>query len=453
MNKVLLVQQFLGDNHEVGPVFPIGLSYLATYINQTDWSVRVFDMNIYDDPYRELLDTLASFRPDVIGLSLRNIDNVDFENFQYFYKEIDGLIPILKQHSDYLIIGGAGFSIFASEIMQQHKEIDFGIFQEGEDTIVELLQALNNRTPISNILGLYYWEDGVLCFSGERNPIDFSKSPIPDRSFFDIQKYNKPLCMGIQTKRGCSLKCSYCIYPFLNKHTERFRSPQSVVDEIETLVNKYQIDEIIFCDDIFNVPINHSKQIIEGIILRGIKIKWSAWFDVGSTDEELIRKAIKSGCYRFCFSLEGVVDSSLKLLHKNFDSKQANQLINICMSKQFKDIDFRFSLFAMPPGQTYWGMIKTICIVFKTHIMKLNSKCLISWIRLLPNTELYSAIDKPESNLLPPIVVGDDKDKLFYHNTSINPFAIKLYRYLINRIIALRSIRKRLRLKNQELWI
>ena len=444
MDKILLVQQYLGDNNEVGPVFPIGLAYIATAIAQTDWNVRVLDMNIYDNPYETLSETLESYQPDVIGLSLRNIDNVDYENFNYFYQELNILIPRLKQYGALLIVGGAGFSIFAKEIMMQYREIDYGIIQEGEETIVELLNAIKTDTSFNKISGVYKWNDQQLSFGGQRKPMNFSKSSIPDRAFFEIEKYNKPLCMGVQTKRGCSLKCSYCTYPFINKNTERFRTPESVVEEIEILVNRYKVEEIIFCDDIFNVPLNHAKQIIESIIKRNIKVKWSAWFDVGSTDESFIRLAIKSGCYRFCFSTEGVVDSSLKLLHKNFNAKQADKLINICLSKEFKGIDFRFSLFALPPGQTYWGLLKTLYVVFKTHVLYINSKCLVSWIRILPNTELYSSIENKDVNLLPVTVTATNKDDLFYKFTSLNHLAITLYTYLLNKIIASRSIRKKL---------
>ena len=448
MNRILLVQQYLGTNHEVGPIFPIGLSYIATSISKTHWNVQVLDMNVCQEPYESLLSSIDAFRPDVIGFSLRNIDNVDYYNFNYFYDELNTIIPILKSHCSFLICGGAGFSIFAAKIMEQHKEIDFGILQEGEVTIVELLSALNNRTPLSNVRGLYFWDSGTLRFTGDRAPINFSERVIPDRSFFDIQKYNKSLCMGVQTKRGCSLKCSYCTYPFLNKHSERFRKPVDVVDEIAILVNDYHIDEIIFCDDIFNVPVDHSKEILQSIIDRGIKIKWSAWFDVGSTDEDYILLAIRSGCYRFCFSTEGVVDSSLKLLHKNFDAEQADRLINLCLSKRFQHIEFRFSLFAMPPGQTIFGMIKTIWIVIRTHVIHMNSKCLVSWIRVLPNTELQATLCSDNVNLLPKSISDLDKNLLFYNEASINPFILKAYRSIFVFLESLRKIRKRIKYSN-----
>lgn len=443
MNKILLVQQYLGNNHEVGPIFPIGLAYIATKITtNTNWNVKAIDMNVCENPYKTLDNTIKSFKPNVVGLSVRNIDNVDYEDFNYFYKELNQIVRVIKQRCNTLILGGAGFTIFAPEIMNQNKGINYGIVQEGEETIIELLQCIEKNKSVNLVKGIYYWNGEILNFTGERKPINFFKSVIPHRFYFEIDKYNKPLCMGIQTKRGCSLKCSYCTYPFLNKHTERFRNPSDVIDEIEQMVNNYGIKEIIFCDDIFNNPLNHSIEIIKGIIDREIKVKWSAWFDVGTTNIEFIRLAIKSGCYRFCFSTEGVIDSSLKQLQKNFSAKQADQLIKSCLSNEFRNIDFRFSLFAIPPGQTILGMLKTLYIVYKTHVVWVNSKCLVSWIRLLPNTALNNTIGKSSEELLPIEVTTQNKDNLFYKSNDINKYLIILYKYALKGVLSLRSIRK-----------
>ena len=431
----------LGDNNEVGPIFPIGLAYLATSIERINWSIKAIDMNVYDNPYKELSSILSSFCPDVVGLSLRNIDNVDYDKYNYFYKELKGVIKTIKQFAPILIIGGAGFSIFAPEIMSQNNTIDYGIVQEGEETIIELLKCIEYNKTIENVKGMYYWKQGHLVFSGERKPINFSKSPIPNRTYFEINRYLGPLCMGVQTKRGCSLKCSYCTYPFLNKYSERFRLPKDVVDEIELLINNYGITEIIFCDDIFNFPISHSLEIINEILKRKITIKWSAWFDVASTDIEFIRLAIKSGCYRFCFSTEGVTDITLRKLRKNFNALQADNLIKITRSDEFDKIDFRFSLFAMPPGQTLYGMFKTIYIVFKTHVTKKNSKCLVSWIRVLPNTEIYYMF-KPKVNLLPQDITDGTKKQLFYNDYSINKNIVAIYTIILRCVLYMRKISK-----------
>lgn len=444
MGKILLVQQYLGNNHEVGPIFPLGLAYLATAIhNSTSWDIKAIDMNVYDEPYKELDTVLSSYQPNVVALSLRNIDNVDYEDFNYFYLELKPVAQTIKKYNCHLIVGGAGYSIFAKEIIERNHEIDYGLVQEGEETIVELLNSIDNALPVNKIKGLYYRESSCIKYTGDRPPLNFSNSSIPIRDYFDTEKYLKPLCLGVQTKRGCSLKCSYCTYPYLSKNTERFRNPESVIDEIEELVEKYGAKEIIFCDDIFNVPVEHSIRIIQGIIDRGIVVKWSAWFDIANTTEDFMRLAIQSGCYRFCFSTEGVTDKSLTLLKKNFSVSQADRLIRLCGNKEFKCIDFRFSLFAMPPGQTIYGMIKTICIVFITHVLRKNSKCLVSWIRILPNTELFRTYRNGTMELLPEQINDKTKDSLFYNNQSYPSGLLYLYKKILSLMGPMRELRKK----------
>ena len=92
MNSILLVQQYLGKNNEVGPIFPIGLAYLATAIQHTNWEIKVLDMNVCENPYETLSKTMESYVPTVVALSIRNIDNVDYEEFNYFYLEIGKMV-------------------------------------------------------------------------------------------------------------------------------------------------------------------------------------------------------------------------------------------------------------------------------------------------------------------------------------------------------------------------
>lgn len=444
MNKILLVQQYLGDNKEVGPIFPIGLAYIATAIKEIGWNIRVLDMNIHTNPYQELGSIISSFTPDVIAISLRNIDNVDKENFNYFYLEFKRLITFVSNKDIVLIVGGAGFSIFAERIMTEITAIDYGISQEGEITISQLLEKLNSKSEdISSIKGIYFRVGSKIQFTGKRPALDFSKSKTPDRSYFEIEKYNAPLSMGVQTKRGCRLNCSYCTYPFLNLYSERFRNAKDVVDEIEQLHQVYSIKEIIFCDDIFNAPRQHAEDIILELMQRNFKIRWSAWFDIANTDIDFIRQAIASGCYRFCFSTEAVTDRSLTLLQKNFTMQQVRELVDIVEHYEFKDIDFRFSLFALPPGVKLLDLIKSLRFVYRTHSTRLNIKCLVSWIRVYPHTAIYESMQDKSMDLLPQIVERSKIDSLFWNESRLSKSIVFLYRKMLSLLDSLRRLKKR----------
>jgi anaerobic magnesium-protoporphyrin IX monomethyl ester cyclase len=440
--SILLIQQYLKNSSEIGPIFPLGLSYIATALKKEGIITTVIDLNLFNTPYLILKEVLSDTKPELIGISLRNIDNVDFFNFVYFYEELSKTLQKIREYSpkSVIIIGGSGFSIFAQKIMERHKEISFGVYLEGENTIIELLNNLN--TP-HLVKGLFYRSNGNVYFTGKRKFPEFDKLPTPDRSFFKMDSYKYPLCVGIQSKRGCVLQCSYCTYPYLNGKDLRLRSSTSVVDEIEMLIRDYKIDEIIFTDNIFNIPVEHAEEILNEVLKRKLKIKWSAWFDVKIINQNFIELAKKTGCYRMCFSPDGIVNETLKSLGKNFNETDINRLVNLC--KINPETDFRFSLFALPPNQTTRGLFKTISFVFKTHVILRNSKCLVSWIRILPNSEIYNRIcyNKEATNnyeLLPEILIS--KHNLFFKNQFHNTVITLIYTFTLRFIILLRNFRK-----------
>lgn len=437
-NKILLVQQYLAKADNLFPVFPLGLAYIASAVEKAGWKVDVLDLNICDSPYQTLANALANFKPDVVGISLRNIDNVDYNNFIYYYEELPETLRLIKSSDNNvpIIIGGSGFSIFPKQIMDFHSEIDYGVFLEGEETIVDLLNHLDCPQKVK---GVYYRVKNKVQFTEKRDVLSFYNSPAPNRNFFQMDKYNYPLCVGVQSKRGCVLNCSYCTYIYLNGSEIRCRSAVSVVNEIETLKTKYNVSEIIFTDNVFNIPDSHARKIMNELLKRKLKIRWSAWFDAKYISQTFIDVAKESGCYRMCFSTDGIVNETLESLTKNINEDDIRNLLMLCQNNP--DIDFRFSLFALPPQQTMKGILKTISFVFKTHLLMKNSKCLVSWIRLYPNTELYKELNYSD-NLLPKSMKKQSKHSLFLTNSNLPKSTIIIYRLILTFINQLRSFKK-----------
>ena len=113
--KVLLIQSPLGRNHM--PVYPIGLSYIASAI-QDKHIFEIVDTNLFS--FDEIKNKINKFKPDVIGIGLRNIDtSVAFDRFNYF-AEFPPFVKKIKQVSNYykIIVGGSGFSIFPFDIIK-----------------------------------------------------------------------------------------------------------------------------------------------------------------------------------------------------------------------------------------------------------------------------------------------------------------------------------------------
>lgn len=241
---------------------------------------------------------------------------------------------------------------------------------------------------------------------------------IPRRDVVDINKYFHPLYenIGVQTKRGCPLKCAYCSYPFLNGTKLRLRSPQSVADEIEYLLKEFNIKKFMFVDSVFNVPKGHAEAICKEIIKRGLNVQWGAWFHIKDFTEELMTLAKEAGCNNMSFSPDAASDESLKALQKGITEADIYRVLGIV--KKAKGIRFGFSFFCTPPKQDFKGFLKTVKLYFAIHLSLLGrGGASIGWIRVEPETRMHKmAIEegvlREDDDLLP----GDEKglERLFY---------------------------------------
>lgn len=416
--RILLIQSYLGRKEL--PVLPLGLAYLTRSLQEHE--VSVIDPNVEADPFGSIREKLANFKPDAVGISLRNIDATMFKNNFYYYKMLAPTVELIKElmPNSCIIIGGAGFSLFAEEIMHRNLKIDFGVYLEAEDTFPELLKNLSNPGIVR---GVYYRQNGKCLFSGLRELPDFKNALIPKWELLDLAKYQNSMGLGIQSKRGCCLTCAYCTYPFLTGKNMRLRPPDKVVDEIEMLnANKDKETPFLFADPVFNIPKWHAVEICKEMIKRDIKTKWSAYFSLKGMDEDFIRLAYEAGCRSFICSPDAYSDSSLSKLRKEVNKEEIKGVYQLVSQLRLKDATFDFSFFISAPGQHPMDFISLIWLKIKTNLNFTRRKFLhisLTFPRILPHTELYEisvreGIVSRETSLLP----LDEKDLtfLFYRN-------------------------------------
>lgn len=412
--KVLLVQAYLGRKEPEGLLYPIGLAYLAAVLTSHD--VRIFDPNLYDDPYGELERVLTAFKPQVVGISQRNIDTTQIRDLFVYVKTLKPTVEVIRKHTPHIkiVIGGSGFSLFPERIMKEVPAIDFGIYLEGEDSFPELL---NNLDSPHIVKGIYIKDGNNVLFTGMRPLPDFGRLPLPKRDDTNIARYmTHPLAVGIQTKRGCPLRCIYCSYPHLNGRGLRLRTAEHVVDEVEELVYKYNAKSFSFLDSVFNLPHEHALNICKEIIRRKIKVKWSGWYSPKGFTEEFVSLAREAGCELFAFSPDAITNQALKMMGKEFTEDDIKQVFKI--ARKTKGSRFGFSFFCNTPGQDIRGYIKLLSFFIKANILLFRRGGVgLSWARIEPFTSIrnYAVKDgiiTEETDLYP--LTEDDLAKLFY---------------------------------------
>jgi len=309
------------------PVFPLGLAYIAKALREEGYQIEVMDLCFSQEVSVDLNNNLHQFRPDLIGISLRNLDNLTYPTSISYLKEVEEVVGICRQSSSSrLVIGGSGYSLAPKELLQ-HLNVDFGIVGEGEEVFLQLVRGLERGDPISPSPYLLIKEkpfppliEGAKVFSIQS----------PDRSFFETHRYLEEGGMGnIQTKRGCPFSCIYCTYPLLEGKKVRLRKAEEVVEEIHHLVEE-GVDYIYFVDDIFNYPPSYAEALCREMVRRKVDVKWSAFVNPGFLNETLLQWMKEAGCDGIEFGTDSGSPRMLENYKKSFTQEDIIQSSKIC---------------------------------------------------------------------------------------------------------------------------
>lgn len=293
------------------PVYPLGLDHVAGAVTDQH-DVRIEDLNALDD-MEMLAPAIRSFEPDVVGVSLRNIDNTDQTDQQSFVSEYRRLGQLIRRTTRAtLVLGGTGFTLFPRELMDV-LGADYGILGEGE-RLLGLLEALERNRPVADIPGLITPKD----ISKTPQPIDvpFGRKELRERPH--LQYYlKKGGMLNLQTKRGCPFRCIYCTYPHIEGRKLRFLSPQKVAEEalqIQAAGAKY----FFITDAVFNADTDHSTAVAKAFIKAGVKIPWGAFFAPQAPPLRYFDLMSRAGLTHAEFGTESMCDSILKNYGKPF---------------------------------------------------------------------------------------------------------------------------------------
>ncbi|MXY47008.1 MAG: hypothetical protein F4Y44_08500 [Chloroflexi bacterium] len=298
--KILLIatnqaDRFM-DRMVVRPV-PIGLAYLAASVDEERHTLRVLDLMFADDAVSQVADAVSEFEPDIIGLSIRNLDNQSSLNPMWNLPAVRDIIERIRQISAAkMLVGGPAFSILPSECLD-YVGADLGIAGDAAEAFATLVERIDNGADYRDIPGIVYRDDandGQIVVSEGRFTSNFHRSPRLD--LLDMRAYNgSGFGVGVVTK----LAQSYSPTPGANYSGDdwRIRDPQEVVDEIRALDDDFSINKVFFIDSGFNIPAEHAKATCRAIIDAGVRVRWNSYVRPSEdADAELMSLMKQSGC-------------------------------------------------------------------------------------------------------------------------------------------------------------
>lgn len=320
ISKILLISS--NTNVEPYPVYPIGMSVIAGALERVGHTVTQYDMLASGNSLEHLGKSISDFKPDYVGISVRNVDNVDsftsHEN-KYIFK-VRQIIDVVKKYGIPVLAGGAGFSLLPEDILE-YIGADHGIVGEGEQKMVRLIEKLNKDENVPRILGP---EEGI--------PGDKICVPLWSE---EILRYYiaESGVVNIQTKRGCENCCAYCTYPYLEGRKMRVRPSKNVADEIEMLCS-HGADNFFFTDSVFNDRAGHYLTVAEEIIRRKIDIKWCAFFQPFKIETDEIKLLKRSGMQAMEVGTDAASDTTMHALHKNFTFDEVMEFNEKCVAER-----------------------------------------------------------------------------------------------------------------------
>jgi len=386
MSRVLLISA----NREFMPcpVFPLGVAYVESALAGAGHETQVFDINCHEAEAAPaaLAETVGQFAPDVIGVSVRNIDNLTYPTSVSYVGEIRVLVESCRRAAPNvpIVLGGAGYSLFPVETLEALGG-DIGVVGEAEARIVGLVEALARQVAdLSHIGGLVYRaaEGFHRTRSATAAELTFP-SEGPRRVGLDMEFYSREGGMAnVQTKRGCPFHCSYCTYPLLEGRSFHVRPAETVADEIERLAAEHGVEYLYFVDNYFNFPTDHAESVCQALIERRLAVPWSCFAHPAYLDSRLAALMRKAGCASVELGTDAGSPTMLAALRKEMTPEQI-----LAASRACRDAELPFAHYLLlgGPGETADTLSETFDLMDRCEPTAVIIMC---GIRVYPGTAI-----------------------------------------------------------------
>jgi radical SAM superfamily enzyme YgiQ (UPF0313 family) len=362
------------------PTFPLGLACVAQATLDRGHDVEWLDLMAERNPEAAVKRHMETLQPQVIGISVRNIDDQNMANPRFLLDQARDVVRFCKKISDVpVVLGGAGYSLFPESSLE-YLGADMGIQGEGERVFPLLIEALEGGFSLSGLAGLYLRGHGL---QGERRfAEDLDSLPLPDPHLFSTSAYEgEDFWVPVQTRRGCPMRCSYCSTETIEGHALRKRSPEQVVRWIARWVES-GFRRFQFVDNTFNLPPSYALTLCSLLAEAQSPITWRSILYPGKLEEKLVKAMAKAGCGEVSLGFESGCDEVLKEMNKHFRSKDVRDAARMLSDCGIHTMGF---LMMGGPGETRDSVEETLAFV---SALNLDALKITVGIRIYPHTKL-----------------------------------------------------------------
>jgi radical SAM superfamily enzyme YgiQ (UPF0313 family) len=319
--RFLLINPYYSISETPSP--PLGLAYIAAALERAGIEVKILDFVVFPYNKKFMESVLEEFRPDIAGATAVTMT---FDNAVSVIRDIKSVDPSITT-----VMGGPHVTFCAKETLSLFPEIDFIVLGEGEETIVELAEALHEGRDISGMEGIVFRKNSGIVDNGtKKRRMNIDSLPLPARHLLPLGRYRAlGMPLSMTTSRGCPFKCIFCVGRKMVGAKVRYRDPGKVVDEMEHL-SSFGFRQINVADDLFTSNGNHCLGVCDEIVGRGLEIKWTSFARVDTVSVEVLKRMKEAGCHTVSFGIESGNREMLKRIKKGITLDHVIEAVQMC---------------------------------------------------------------------------------------------------------------------------
>ncbi|KKL62894.1 hypothetical protein LCGC14_2180580 [marine sediment metagenome] len=364
---------------------PISLPLIAGLLGANGHEVKIIDTTVEDYSLNRLEKKIKEFDPKLIIVNFSTTT---------FYGDIETVKFVKGLNNAHLTAIGTHVTSLPQETLEQSL-LDSVIRGEPEKIGLDLAEALEAKEALENVKGLSFKNGEKIVHNSARPFIkDLDELPFPARDLLKNDRYimpisNKPYTLVVSS-RGCTHNCIYCTAKQYYGKELRLRSAKNVVDEVEEVVDKFEIKNITMWSDTFTLDRDFVVAVSNEILKRNLNFNWMANSRVDRVDYDLLKLMKESGCSMLSFGVESGVQQILNNVKKGATLEHAEQAFDLCRELGIETIaHFIFGL----PDDNMKTMYATRQLVKQLQCDWVNFYCAMAY----PGSQLYK--DTPKEDL------------------------------------------------------
>lgn len=465
MKKILLINpnvkirssdDSMINRYREEPYPSVGLLYLAAALKKNGYDVSYLDVpailkrcgitfqdNIDDFVEKTVIETYNKYKPDLAGITCLFSGKFPAAVFiSTILKKMNKSLPI--------VLGGIHPTVFHKEILERYNCVDFAIMGEGEKSLVQLLNSLSQKLPLSGVDGLCFRDgDKIVAnpkkdFINDLDSLSYHSLDILRIKDYEIEQevwrkyWHNPKRYALKyrwpflSSRSCPLRCNFCAVHMLHGKKIRFRSVCDCFKEIEWLYDKYGINYFSIIDDNFTADKRRVIRLSQSIKKKKLKIYIDTpnGVNVNFFDKEILEALKAMGLLRIFFAIESGSDYIRnKIIGKGLSQEKIFETFNL-MRKE-KDVFVRAFFIVGLPQETSKTLDETYNMIKKLYVDDIS----IHFATPFPGTRLYEEVIKNKLLLIP------EHDAVYaenFHQASDTPW-IKPYNLGVEELIKFRE--------------